>query len=320
MKNNDESTVSSTANGCPVKNGKNCAFSTEVVDGIQQSTNSPSTSFWTTWISSSGPKKNSVASTVSTENLKSTPSIEEAAQYAQTPQLDQKLQLSVQRQVSSIPRIDITSNEIVDTTTGAVLSSSSSESSCPVKQRNGVDVPMHQHGDTNGKWVYPSEQQLYNAMRKKGWTNVPEDSIPTVLAIHNSVNEMTWSKIVDWEGTSNIFLSKFQGRPRDISPKAFFFTYIIPLNDEAPFDRHDWYIKHNNSNTEQRYIIDYYYRESKNNPNLPPTPYIDSRPALDSPRAVGMRIQQLLCDTYPGITTFIKQQKSVFEKPNKKEE
>eukprot|EP01041_Mallomonas_annulata_P012745 gene12745-26843_t len=51
----------------------------------------------------------------------------------------------------------------------------------------GEFMPSHQPGNVE-KWVYPSEQQYFNAMKKKGY-NPREEDVPVVLAIHNMVNE-----------------------------------------------------------------------------------------------------------------------------------
>ena len=185
-------------------------------------------------------------------------SLEEAARYAQTPQADQKVRLDTSRQISSIPRGDHANQE----------------------------MPHHQLHETGANWTYPSEQQLYNAMRRKGWDKIPEETIPTVLQIHNGINERTWSQIQKWEDAEDIQLSKFQGRPRDMTPKAFLFSSILRLYD-PPFDRHDWYVQHQ-SGFQQRYVIDYYYLPPSD-PSLPPIPFVDARPALDHPRAVFMR-------------------------------
>lgn len=107
---------------------------------------------------------------------------------------------------------------------------------------------------------------MYNAMRRKGWQNIPEESIPIVLQIHNGINELTWRKIQQWEGTTDIKLAKFLGRPRDITPKAFFLSRVLRIHD-PPFDRHDWYVACPNG-TQQRYVIDYYYRDAVD-PSLP---------------------------------------------------
>lgn len=257
-------------------------------------------------------------------------SIEEAAKYEQTPQPDQRMMLGTHRQVSSIPRTDQNSSSTVSSTTD---SPSIATTKTPITTTKTNTTPHHQlNVKNNEKWVYPSEQQLFNAMRRKGYNNVPEETIPIVLQIHNNINERTWNHIKDWENNSNIHLSKFIGRPKDMSPKAFFLSYIIRQYD-PPFDRHDWYIQYNNtedSNSnnevksnvsttsitnrlmkpyEQRYVIDYYYLPPSD-PNLPPIPYIDARPALDHPRALWLRTKRFVEDSLPGISTFIKERNS----------
>jgi cytochrome c heme-lyase len=197
-------------------------------------------------------------------------SLEEAAAHAQTPQPNQKMHLGKDRQVSGITRGD---------------------SALPQHQAGGAT------SSSTNNWVYPSEQQLFNAMRRKGWSNVPEESIPVVLQIHNGINERTWAQIQDWEGTEDLQLAKFQGRPRDMTPKAFFLSKILRLYD-PPFDRHDWYVS--NQDRQQRYVIDYYYLPSKD-PNMPPIPYVDARPALESPRAVLLQSQRFFKNAFPGI-------------------
>lgn len=234
------------------------------------SSNSQS-NWWNGWFSPN--QQQSTADRTSGCQSSSPASLEEAARYAQTPQRDQRIPLGTKRVVSSIPR----SNE-------------------------AEQSPHHQHSD-HANWIYPSEQQLFNAMRKKGWSNVPEESIPTVLQIHNTINESTWRQIQDWEGSSNLVLSRFEGRPNDLSPKAFLWSYLLRLYD-APFDRHDWYV--DNASTVQRYVIDYYYLPA-NNPHLPPTPYIDARPALDRPRALYLHGRRILQACFPGIAYALQQ-------------
>lgn len=59
------------------------------------------------------------------------------------------------------------------------------------------EAPQHQ-GGTHDRWVYPSEQQFYNAMRRKGWPADPGD-MSNVVAIHNGVNERAWHQILKYE-------------------------------------------------------------------------------------------------------------------------
>lgn len=108
---------------------------------------------------------------------------------------DQKANLSVKRATSNIPKGDFT--------------------------------PEHQPKAAE-KWVYPSEQQYYNAMKRKGY-NPSESDIPAVLFIHNHVNEQGWSKVKEWEaysGFANPKLKRFMGKPTQLSPKARFLSMI----------------------------------------------------------------------------------------------
>ena len=87
--------------------------------------------------------------------------------------------------------------------------------------------PAHQPKDTD-KWVYPSEQQYYNAMRRKGY-NPDAADIPAVLFIHNAVNERVWSQLREWEsfnGNLDPKLKRFMGKPDQLSPKARFLHFI----------------------------------------------------------------------------------------------
>lgn len=52
------------------------------------------------------------------------------------------------------------------------------------------------------KWEYPSPQQFYNALVRKGW-ETPEESVETMVEIHNFLNEMAWKEVVKWETESH---------------------------------------------------------------------------------------------------------------------
>lgn len=52
--------------------------------------------------------------------------------------------------------------------------------------------------DTAEKWEYPSPQQFYNALRRKGW-DTPEEHIESMVDIHNFLNEEAWEKVLQWE-------------------------------------------------------------------------------------------------------------------------
>lgn len=107
------------------------------------------------------------------------------------------------------------------------------------------------------KWVYPSEQQYYNAIKRKGYKASATD-MPSTLAIHNAVNEKGWQMVQEWErvraeaasggggggaaaagegsaGVPTPKLLRFTGRPQDTSPKAWVKSTL--LGYRPPFDR-----------------------------------------------------------------------------------
>ncbi|KAJ1555146.1 holocytochrome c synthase [Nowakowskiella sp. JEL0078] len=132
-------------------------------------------------------------------------------------------------------------------------------------------------------WEYPSPQQFYHALKRKGW-ETPEKEVPVMVDIHNYLNEQCWGELLKWEkkyhcDCPNPTLLKFRGRPQDLSPKAWLMTTFFGA--ERPFDRHDWTIDRCGKSV--RYVIDYYGgAEEDNNPVF----YVDVRPALDSPISV----------------------------------
>ena len=173
--------------------------------------------------------------------------------------------LDTQRTVSSIPRF--------------IEDESEMKNQCPACDlEKKPNLPSHQPGNSN-KWVYPSEQQFYNAMMKKGHKPSSQD-VPTILKIHNAVNEKTWTQLLNVEKSlyphteTPPQLLRFLGRPKDLSPKAFFNTYVLLYN--PPFDRHDWYIvRGGDTDRPRRYVIDFYKG------NLENGMYLDVRPAVD---------------------------------------
>jgi hypothetical protein len=53
--------------------------------------------------------------------------------------------------------------------------------------------------DTGGaRWEYPSPQQFYNALVRKGW-ETPEESVEVMVHIHNFLNERAWQEVCRWE-------------------------------------------------------------------------------------------------------------------------
>lgn len=154
-------------------------------------------------------------------------------------------------------------------------------------------------------WTYPSPQQFYNALTRKGKFNAngeesevaSEEDMSSVVALHNNMNEKTWAKVVEWERQtygeeSTPKLLKFCGRPHDLSPKAAFKYYV--LGHPFPYDRHDWTVLRDDGTT-IRYVIDYYYDETRakttddsampelHDRSATSSLLVDVRPAMDGP-------------------------------------
>lgn len=227
--------------------------------------------------------------------------------------------LSTERTVSSIPRSAISAAPGASPYDAPV-------SACP--------VPHDQRGDWKGKgkaaaaneeeaeatrWEYPSPQQFYNALVKKGW-ETPEENVEMMVLIHNFLNERAWQEIVEWEkvaGTdvSKIQLARFTGRPGTLSPKARLQGYLAWLfpskySQEPPFDRHDWIVQRpppapadsveppseaELKARQIRYIIDYYEAPSETDEDEA-TFNLDVRPALDSFDAIRLRAKKAFAE------------------------
>lgn len=237
---------------------------------------------------------------------------------------DQKTALSTERVRSSIPRSRDSAAP------GASPYDKPSPSGCPVphEQREAVTSAAE---DDGSKWEYPSPQQFYNALVRKGW-ETPEEHVEMMVLCHNFLNERAWNEVLEWEkdmgvDAASVSLARFQGRPGTISPKARLFSWaamVAPsrFSSEPPFDRHDWIVRRpsasqaqkrspsepeagtgvtippvsgatgeKNQGKEVRYVIDYY-----SGPDDPETDepvfFLDVRPALDSPEAAWARFKR----------------------------
>lgn len=165
----------------------------------------------------------------------------------------------------------------------AGLSGRRAVSSIPMGAAPGPAHQPSKEGGTGagGNWVYPSEDQFFRAMRRKGWDPAKED-MPSVVAIHNTVNERAWQEILRWEALHPGCppkLLKFQGKPREFSPRARLLNW---MGYKLPFDRHDWVVER--CGQEVRYVIDFYNAAPA--PGAPVAMHLDVRPALDSFQAV----------------------------------
>jgi cytochrome c heme-lyase len=62
--------------------------------------------------------------------------------------------------------------------------------------------------DSSAKWEYPSPQQFYNALVRKGW-ETPEEHVETMVDIHNFLNEQAWDEVRKWEGRESSWVFIF---------------------------------------------------------------------------------------------------------------
>lgn len=167
-------------------------------------------------------------------------------------------------------------------------------------------------------WTYPSPQMFYNSLaRKNKLGDTAEHEMESVVALHNNMNEKTWTRVQEWESVVNHDgtpkLLKFTGRPTDLSPKALFKHYV--LGHPLPYDRHDWTILRPDGTT-VRYVIDYYYDESRARedaasakPDLrdtaaTPSLLVDVRPALDGPAQLWNRVVTMPWAQWKGKTSY----------------
>ncbi|BGP39711.1 holocytochrome c synthase [Rhodotorula kratochvilovae] len=219
-------------------------------------------------------------------------------QLAQAPAAGQKTLLPLERTMSSIPRAS---------------GSSSSPSACPVAHGSSDAAAAPAAAPAKAEqWEYPSPQQFYNALVRKGW-ETPEESVEMMVSIHNWINEEAWAQVRQWEekhpGGDRSSLASFTGRPQELSPKARYHLFMAKLfpNSYAairPFDRHDWTIHRPAASgaggssymsggstqpfTQHRYVIDYYHLPNDEDGN--PVFSLDVRPAVDDLSAVQERI------------------------------
>ncbi|KAI0887894.1 cytochrome c/c1 heme-lyase [Annulohypoxylon maeteangense] len=191
-------------------------------------------------------------------------------------------------------------------------------------------------GDGDGNWEYPSPQQMYNALLRKGYTDTDVTAVDSMVSVHNFLNEGAWSEIMDWErrfsgglykgwrmcsrGEQNFYkmvkkygyekevkdlspsLVRFQGRPQDMTPKAAMFQvmgWLYPgaFATEPPFDRHDWYVTREVDG--QRKEIRYVidYYSGPPEPTGEPVFFLDVRPAV-TPTGAAERALRWGCDVW----------------------
>lgn len=174
-----------------------------------------------------------------------------------TARLTKTRPLASDRETSSIPR---------------ALSSSSTSTPAPTTQQYQHPPPAPDSaaaaaGETAEaqRWIYPSERQFYEALRRKNHSPSPT-TIASIVPIHNAVNERAWSSILsDWELRSpgarranaacgGPRLRSFSGDSSKLTPRARIYGW---LGYERPFDRHDWVVERCGGEAVE-YVIDFY--------------------------------------------------------------
>ncbi|KAI0515107.1 cytochrome c/c1 heme-lyase [Xylaria bambusicola] len=180
-------------------------------------------------------------------------------------------------------------------------------------------------GDGEGNWEYPSPQQMYNALLRKGYTDTDVTAVESMVGVHNFLNEGAWGEIMEWEkrfagglykgwrkcsrGEQNFeenvikygyekeveelqpSLVRFQGRPKEMTPKAAMIqvmAWIYPskFQTEPPFDRHDWYVSRDVNGERKEVRYIIDYYSGEPEPTGEPVFYLDVRPALTPTTAV----------------------------------
>lgn len=201
--------------------------------------------------------------------------------------------LASDRETSSIPR---------------ALSSSSTSPSAPTTHQFQHPPPApisaaassagNAAGETAGPqhWVYPSERQFYEALRRKNHSPSPT-TIASIVPIHNAVNERAWSSILsDWELRSpgarranaacgGPRLRSFSGDSSKLTPRARIYGW---LGYERPFDRHDWVVERCDGEAVE-YVIDF-YRGRGGGLSF----FLDVRPKLNSWAGWKLRLGKLV--------------------------
>lgn len=97
--------------------------------------------------------------------------------------------------LNSIPK-----NLSVTRAPGQVMDLSTERTASTIPRPKAPDDDPYPSSEHNGRtvWDYPSPQQFYNALVRKGW-ETPEESIDMVVDIHNFINEQAWQEVMKWE-------------------------------------------------------------------------------------------------------------------------
>ncbi|EGW35435.1 uncharacterized protein SPAPADRAFT_58655 [Spathaspora passalidarum NRRL Y-27907] len=146
----------------------------------------------------------------------------------------------------------------------------------------------------DSNWIYPSQKQFFDAMKRKQWNPEKED-MKTVVPIHNAVNEQAWRHIQMWEAPyaeethqkcGGVSLTSFKGDSKKLTPRAWFKSSV--LGYAKPFDRHDWTVDRCGVSVE--YVIDFYGSEGTTGPSF----FLDVRPKINTLEGFKLRLRRAL--------------------------
>jgi cytochrome c heme-lyase len=107
-----------------------------------------------------------------------TPAASSSSASAQCPVQHDDSSLNPRNQMPDVPQHAIYQNQAASLSTERIASS----------------IPR----DGSSNWDYPSPQQFYNALVRKGW-ETPEEHVETMVEIHNFLNEQAWNEVLNWE-------------------------------------------------------------------------------------------------------------------------
>ncbi|TKY90266.1 hypothetical protein EX895_000264 [Sporisorium graminicola] len=204
---------------------------------------------------------------------------------------NEEARLSSEREISSIPR-----------SYSALAHPTAAQAAHPASTPSPTDGE-----DSDGKWVYPSAKQFYNAMKRKN-QNPQVADMDVVVPIHNAVNEQAWKQILAWErmwtgreqGKEQTKLVSFKGRPRDVTWRAWMNGLA---GYQPPFDRHDWTVERP-TGEQVRYIIDFYTGRAQASSTAPSAPA--GAPSIaDQFGAAGQQQQQQQQQQRTGLSFYL---------------
>ncbi|KAH3661860.1 hypothetical protein OGAPHI_006039 [Ogataea philodendri] len=178
-------------------------------------------------------------------------------------------------------------------------SCSSSDLDKPSPVVEDVDLPEQREISSiprtgaESNWIYPSQKQFFNAMRRKDW-NPEAGDMKTIVPIHNMVNERAWNYILMWERgqggdkCGGVQLTSFKGDSKKITPRARIRNLISGA--DLPFDRHDWVVDRCGQRVD--YVIDFY--STPPSAEGEPAFFLDVRPKLNTLEGCRMRLFKAL--------------------------